>query len=181
MEIRKRGTKAQRTGPREGSEGQRGGVETSKDRNAVRREQYANDLEYAERIRQRERANYRSEHPKKACAFASGLLLAPTVKEVRRGDDPTLLYIGVYTMKQSAEALGKTMLGFKRWVKEGLIPPPVLTDANRGYLHYSVGELEAIRTELVRHEHEFSYFTTKHVSTIHRVWTSVQRYRSTGV
>jgi hypothetical protein len=113
--------------------------------------------------------------------FAQGLLVAPITKEVRRGDDPTLLYVGVYTMKQAAEALGKTMLGFKRWVKEGLIPPPVLADTNRGYLHYSRGELEAIRVELVRHEQEFSYFTTKHTDTIHRVWSAVQRYRSTGV
>lgn len=88
------------------------------------------------------------------------------------------MYVECYTIPEAAAAMGRSMLGFKRWITDGLIPPTVLKDTTRGYKQYSYGELEAIRRQIAIHEREFAYFTVKHETTIHRVWQAVQAYRA---
>lgn len=89
--------------------------------------------------------------------------------------------VEAFTVPESARALGRTVICIKRWIAEGIIPPPVLRDTSRGYKHYSVGELTTIARELARHEEEFKYLTVKHTPTIHTLWQSVQAYRALRV
>lgn len=88
------------------------------------------------------------------------------------------VYAESYTIPEAAEALGRSVLGFKRWITDGLVPPPVLRDTVRGYKHYSRGELEVIRREIARHEREFTYYSVKHESTVHMLWQAMQAYRA---
>jgi predicted site-specific integrase-resolvase len=86
-----------------------------------------------------------------------------------------------YTMREAAEALGRSMLSLKRWIKMGLLPPPVLRDTTRNYLQYSRGELLVICRELGSHEREYSLYSAKHETTTHRIWQAIQAYRSTHI
>ena len=91
------------------------------------------------------------------------------------------MYAVTYTVPEAAAAFQMSILGFKRWIKEGLIPPPVLREPVRGYRLYSRGELAAIMREVTVHMRECAYFATSHSVTIERVWQAVQAYRSTGI
>lgn len=84
---------------------------------------------------------------------------------------------GCYTMSEAAEALGRTRLTLKRWVRDGLIPPTVLADTVYQYRQYCEEELKLIAQQLAIHEAEFSYFTKKHVETIAEIQRVLQEYR----
>lgn len=121
---------------------------------------------------------YRKEHPLPPSRIARGLLEQGTMREVFVEGMDHPVNVESYTVPEAARALGRSMLAFKRWINEGLVPPPVLQDTTRGYKQYSRGELEVIRREIARHEQEFSYYGLKHEQTIHRVWQAMQAYRS---
>lgn len=93
-----------------------------------------------------------------------GLLLLPQLRELRtpRG---RIENIYSFTIPESAKALGKSELTFKRWIADGMVPRPILVDTVRGYSHYSEAELHSIANELIRHEREFSYYAKQHRST----------------
>ena len=181
MATRQRDTEAKRDriGPLSAEERKR--VKAAQHRNAARRKLYADDPEYAERIKQRERAAYWSGRQKPASIRAEGLQVPAVRREVRRGEQEDIHYVDCYTIPECAEAFGMSWLGFRRWVKQGLIPPPILTDTVRGFSLYSRGELETIRIEVVRHERDFLYLSVKHTATIERIWRAVQRFRSNHI
>ena len=85
--------------------------------------------------------------------------------------------VPAYNMTEAANALGKTPLAFKRWIKDEMIPPPVLKDTIRGFNHYSKGELQVIAKILVEHEGEYTYFLRDHTLTIHKMWQGIEAYR----
>lgn len=85
----------------------------------------------------------------------------------------------VYTVPLAAAALGKTVVTFKRWIKDGLLPPPVLKDTTYGYMHYSEGELKLVAKIIRQHEKEFDYLHTTHLVTVERLWQSLEGYRRT--
>jgi hypothetical protein len=86
-------------------------------------------------------------------------------------------YMDAYSMLEAAEALGRDALNFKRWVQNGVIPPPVLHETRRGFKQYSYGELEVLRRELLVHWREFTYLSARHTDTVSRIWSAIQTYR----
>lgn len=102
-------------------------------------------------------------------------------REVITGEMDHPVVANTYTVPEAARALGKSELTFKRWLSEDLVPEPVLVDTVRGYRHYSAGELAVMATVLAIHEREFSYYTTKHEETRHRLMQNVQGYRARSV
>lgn len=88
------------------------------------------------------------------------------------------VYVESFTIPQAAKALGRSELAFKRWITDGLVPPPLLKDTSRGYKHYSVGELAVIARVLKEHEAEFQYYASSHVRTIQIMWQSMQGHRA---
>jgi hypothetical protein len=88
------------------------------------------------------------------------------------------VYVESFTVPQAAKALGRSELCLKKWIAEGLVPPPILKDTVRKYNHYSAGELRVIARVLREHEDEFRYLTAKHTTTIHIMWQSIQGYRA---
>jgi len=89
--------------------------------------------------------------------------------------------INAFTVPEAATAMGRSELCLKRWIAEGLVPPPVLCDTVRNYRQYSAGELAVIAEEIRKHEREFKYLSSTHTVTINAIWQRVQGYRSTHI
>ena len=147
------------------------------DSNDPRREKYGSDEDFRERVKKGNRDNYRRNNPKKKSRLNRGLLLAAMDKEVIGEGIELPTVVPAYNMTEAANALGKTPLAFKRWIKDDMIPPPVLQDTIRGYNQYSEGELQLIANVLFNHESEYTYFLRDHTITIHRMWQAIEAYR----
>lgn len=82
-----------------------------------------------------------------------------------------------YTVPEAARALGKTELTFKRWIKEDLIPEPILHDTVRHFRHYSAGEVRVMARVLAQHEQSFSYYAMNHTQTREQMMQQMFGYR----
>lgn len=99
-------------------------------------------------------------------------------REVDNDDMDTPAVVESYTVPEAAEAMGKSVNTFRRWVSDGLIPGPYLRDTQSGYRVYSRGELDIIAEALRVHALEFSYFRADHSTVIHQINQRIQAYRS---
>lgn len=93
------------------------------------------------------------------------------------GEDDGVYDVEAYTIPEAAEALGKTALTVKRWVKDKLIPPPRFVGGNNFYKHFSHGELQLIANILIDHEQEYAYLHHTHTATVNRIWKEMETYR----
>jgi len=83
----------------------------------------------------------------------------------------------VYTIPEAAVALGKALLTLKRWIKQEIIPEPVVTDTVKGHKHYTKGELQTIARILIEHENEYTYLKQTHTDTVSRLHEVVTAHR----
>lgn len=89
--------------------------------------------------------------------------------------------VEAFSVPEAAAALGRSELCFKRWIADGIVPPPILSDTVRNYRQYSAGELVVLATELKKHEAEFRYLSASHSITINAIWQHMQGYRATRI
>ena len=178
MGNEQRRTFSGREGIKAGSPQQRQGAKSPERYNAARRKMYASDPDYADKARQAARETYRKDHPLSASKLANGLLINGTLREVYTDEMDHPVSIETFTVPEAARALGRSEIGLKRWLTDGIIPPPILLDTVRRYRHYSAGELSVIARVLREHEDEFKYLTVKHTPTIHTLWQGIQAYRA---
>jgi hypothetical protein len=109
--------------------------------------------------------------------LSGGVLSAGTRREVVDGaGDPWTLEC--YTLREAAEALGRTPLTLRRWMEDGLIPLPAVYDTSHGYRQYLRGDLNAIAKILAKHEQEYSYLRKEHENTVQLIFAEVERYRN---
>ena len=149
--------------------------------NTRRRRLYHTNPAYAETAKRSARETYRKDNPLPPSRLANGLLERGETKELFTDEMEHPMYAEAFTLPQAARALGRSELCLKRWVSEGLIPPPILRDTVRRYSHYSAGELAVIARVLRAHEQEFRYLASSHTHTIHTMWQSMQAYRAMRV
>ena len=147
-------------------------------RNRRRQKLYATDPGYASRAKKAARDTYRKDHPLPGSRLGYGLLSRGQQKEVIAGDMDHPQVVEAYTIPEAAVALGRSELCVKRWIANGIIPPPLLVDTVRSYRHYSVGELRIIAEALYQHEQEFRYLSASHTRTITEIWQRLQGYRA---
>ena len=151
------------------------------DRNATRRKRYADDPEYAEEQKRRYRDYYRRTNgydPDKASILEGGKLLArATTKNVQIEDTHETYDVLVYTIREAAQAIARSELTLRRWIRDELIPAPRLFDTTYGYMHYSRGELKIIARLLAQHERDFDYLHKSHEFTINNIRDAVEKYR----
>ncbi len=133
-------------------------------------------------MRQASRATYRKDHPLSAGKLVNGLRTPGTSREVfAEGMDHPVTAM-CYSLPEAAEALGRTVITFKRWIVDGIIPPPLLAETTHNYRQYSQGELRVIADAIARHEREFSYIhRTYHTVTINDIWQRIQGYRASHI
>lgn len=98
-------------------------------------------------------------------------------KEVYAEGEEDIQYMEVFSMSRAARYVGKADLTFKRWVSEKLLPPPCLFCTQRGYKHYSLGEMQTIARVLTRHFSQYDYLHGTHYVTVNELWQSVEGYR----
>lgn len=156
-------------------------LNTEPKNNRVRRERYAQDESYADTARAAARDYYKRNNPKKPTKLARGLLTEGTAREVICGDIEHPISAVTFTLPESADALGRARSTFSRWLKNGLIPTPVLRDATTGYRLYSSGELHILAAFLAEHEDEFTYYTDRNTEIKEQVFQSIQGYRTTNI
>lgn len=157
--------------------GKRKTAQTATDRNLARREKYHSDEEYRTKVIERSRQTYRNTHPKGESKLADGLLREGTIRQIMTDGLEHPEYVTVFRMSEAAQALGRSMLTLKRWIKEDLIPGPILQDVVYGYMHYSEGELKLIAGFLAEHERDYEYLHYTHTTTIHRIAQGLEAYR----
>lgn len=83
----------------------------------------------------------------------------------------------VYTIPEAADALGRSLSNFRRWLANSLLPAPILTETVHNHACYCVEELEVIARELVVHEREFAYLCEQHTETITRICQHIHGLR----
>lgn len=82
-----------------------------------------------------------------------------------------------YSLNQTAAALGKSQLAFKRWVKDGIVPETEYVDSSHKYQQYLVWEVEAAIGPIADHFDVFDYLHTTHEDTISSIWNAVIKAR----
>jgi hypothetical protein len=87
-----------------------------------------------------------------------------------------LLTVASFTVPEAARALGKTTARLRRWIADGIVPPPILR-AGRGHLCYEAGELAALAAQLAAHERDYAYLCAKHQPTIAALRQALATYR----
>lgn len=84
-----------------------------------------------------------------------------------------------YTVIEAAEALGRSIVNFRRWINNDLIPAPFLREqeSSRKLFCYCTEELQLIARYLAQHERDYSYFGEKHETVIHQIAQAIHGYR----
>jgi len=139
---------------------------------------YSGNIDYANRQRELSRRTYRKDHPLAPSKLASGLCTEGQQRELYTDEMDHPVFVESFTIPEAAISLGRSAIGLKRWISDGIVPPPILRDTVRGYKHYSVGEVRVIARVLAEHDRDFKYLAAKHTHTIHTLWQSMQAYRA---
>lgn len=108
-------------------------------------------------------------------------MLKPTSKEVEVAGMDYPVIVDVYSISESATALGRSTVGIKRWIRDGILPPPIIKDSSHGWPHYSKGELKLIAKVVAQHEEEYEYLSHTHTLTINRLWQSIEAFRKSNI
>lgn len=181
MASRQGRSTSRRTGVKTRGQRQLETAQASQDRNNTRRELYDSDVDYAEEQRRAARAHYYSRRDKVDSDLAAeGRLLKEGIDKevVVHLDDGDIIQVHeVYSIPEAADALGKALLTLKRWIQQGIIPEPVVTDTVKGHKHYTKGELQSIARILIEHENEYTYLKQTHTDTVDRLHEVVSAYR----
>lgn len=127
-------------------------------------------------MKQKSREVYRKKVATRKPIRGASLSKNPKCKEVADSKG-NVFNEEVFSIPEAAEALGKSLLTFRRWVAEGLIPPPILHCVSRNYDHYSKGEIEVIAKGLAAHYKELHYLHSTHTETINRICQAVEGLR----
>lgn len=147
------------------------------DRAKQRRAKYADDPEYANRIREDSRTRYQETHPRTSRSAPSGLVTRGEQREVVCDNIEHPVTRETFTIPEAAEALGKSLATIRRWIAADKIPGPFF-QTTRGYPVYTHGELQVIHQHITRHEDAFSYLGTQHTHVIEQLHQAVFAYRA---
>lgn len=114
---------------------------------------------------------------------ANELLITGQLKEVYRFEDtdPEYVFLVVYTMQEAADALGKSILTLKKWIKEEHIPAPILKCSSYGYLHYEEGEMQIISKFLQEFQNGRVYLSKNDASNMESLWQRIDGYRRSHI
>lgn len=127
------------------------------------------------------RRYYRKIFPLQPTGLASGPLSRGQSREVIGPGLGTPRVVESFTIPEAAQALGKTPVTIKKWIKDGMLPAPVLEETVRHHKVYSIGEITAIARVLGEHERVYSYYSASHEHTKISIDQSVFGYRQSNI
>lgn len=105
------------------------------------------------------------------------MLQRAVTREVRIPGLTRARTLATYTIPEAAEALGRSESSFRRWLKEELLPMPILSETTRGTACYGADEVEIIAEELRAHESNFANLCASHVDVVIRISQRVHGLR----
>jgi hypothetical protein len=152
-------------------------VKTRKGTNEKRRELYHSNKRVKASVQRSAREYYRRNNPKAAPNLQGR---TPRVNGVAKEvlDDNGKMSVKVcYTVPSAAEAVGKSVVTFKKWMASGWIPAPVHIDMVYSHNQYTLAEVKAIVAALVRHYETYDYLNANHTSTIAAIKSGVEKAR----
>ncbi len=76
-------------------------------------------------------------------------------------------------MRETAEALGKSLLTVRSWIEKEFIPAPVCRESQQGYLQYVRCEVDAMASVLSANAKHSKYISSKDVTIINRLFEAV--------
>ena len=160
------------------SKAKRTPAQRRKDNDEVRRQLYRNNAEYREKAKLSSRETYRRNNPKGENPLKHRVPLTEAVyKTVEHVEGGEPFEERSYSLNQTAAALGKSQLAFKRWVKDGIMPEPEYVDSSHRYQQYLVWEVEAAIQPIADHFEVFDYLHSTHEDTISNIWNAVMKAR----
>ena len=152
--------------------------EAGKDHSQTRRELYRRDAGYREKVKQNSRKTYRRNNPKGENPLAERKpLTEPVLKSLTPMGQEEPFNDYSYTLNQTAAALGKAQLTFKKWVNDKMVPEPIIVDTSHGYQQYLWWEVEAMLEPIADHFDHFDYLHNTHTDTINAIWSAVNEAR----
>lgn len=164
--------------PREQDRGRPGVQPLSADRNKQKRTQYASDPALRESVQAAGRERYRESNPLPPSRLQRGLLTSGIRREVKAYGAGRSRIIDTYTIPEAAEALGKSLPNFRRWVTGELVPSPILKDTARSYFCYCAEELRIMARVLAEHERQYAYFCQSHQTTSNQIHQLITGHRN---
>lgn len=184
MEPRQRRTFSGRRGIEKGSNESLSEAAENEYRNRRKRAKYAADPAFAARLKDSRLRHYRATHPL-PMLLANGLRV-PGVQKYLYTEEDGVRYetndaVESYSAPLAAQALGRTELTFKKWVRRRIIPSAIWRDTVRGFLQYTIGELEVIAAVIAEHEEKFVYLRPSDTDTIQAIWQAIHQYRATNI
>ena len=152
-------------------------AEKCKDNNVARRQKYRADPDYREKQKARAREYYQRSVSTKEyeSSLNGGVLRDGTEREVT--DNYAVLVVESYTLRETAHALGRTLLTLRRWLKDQMIPNPVVVDTTYGHSQYIRGEVDVMAQVLAQHERQFKYFRKQHIAPQEAIYAGISGYR----
>lgn len=94
------------------------------------------------------------------------------------GDMDGPVNVETFTIPQAAEALGRAVATFRRWLEADKIPSPYLRETSHDYAVYSVGELEVLAGVIGQHERDFVYLVSEHNHVVQAIHQAIHGYRT---
>jgi hypothetical protein len=153
-------------------------LEARENHNRARREKYASDPSYAERIKIKSKQYYATISPPKPTLLANGLLHKGIEKEIKLIEgNSKIITKEVYTVAAAATALNKNPMTINRWRTLGIFPEPIYMNAENSKPVYLMEELSVIAFVFEGHESNERQYTVKHTEVIQQVFDSVNRVR----
>lgn len=148
--------------------------------NREKRDRYQGDPQFRGKQQQYSRDTYRLRNPRKPRPVVHDASLAAE-KEITADGMEEPQVVRVFTMAKAAAYLNCTLVTFRKWVADGLVPKPILYDTSHGYAHYSEGEMQVIARVLDKHREEFDYYLMSHTNTVHQMFQAIQGYRASNL
>lgn len=99
-----------------------------------------------------------------------------TLREVSTPDGQ-LETIECYSLRETAEALGRSLLTLRKWVDTGIFPAAQLVDTTYNYNQYSRGELDVVAPILDAHFTAHSQLQQNHTATREALSIVIDEYR----
>lgn len=141
-------------------------AEKRENHNRRRRELYSTDDTYRARVLSQQREAYNRDKTPLASKLTRGVLRDGVRREMKVENVEELLVLEGYTLRETGEALGRSLLTIRSWMENKVIPAPFCKEAATGYQQYTRFELEALAEILSVHEQTSQYVSTANIDLI---------------